>query len=417
VSAVAEHFQAQCCVVGCGPAGAMLGLLLARQGLDVVVLEKHDDFLRDFRGDDIAAATMEILDEAGLAQPFLALAVKRVRLVKAHTPAGTTVLADLSKVRTRFPFVAVVPQWDLLHLLATEGARNRGYRLLMGAQATQLIVADGVVRGVRYRSASGEGTVRASLTVAADGRTSTLRQCAELPVMEVTPPIDMLLFRLPRLPGDPVDDVMHIHLGAGWAMARLDRGEYWQTACVIPKGAADEIRSADIEELYKAVGTVMPDLAEHIGALERWDQLHLLSVRTNRLRRWHRPGLLFIGDAAHAMSPIGGTGVNFAMQDAVVAANRLTAALRRGHVTDRELAAVQRRRYWQVRLMQSFQAQLTKGYLVAADGNPRGARAIARRVGPKLTNLPGFCAARSRLTALGLRRVHLSPDLLRGPAT
>ncbi|MEN3305728.1 MAG: hypothetical protein V7603_1930 [Micromonosporaceae bacterium] len=411
---MADDIRAQCCIVGCGPAGAMLGLLLARQGLDVVVLEKHDDFLRDFRGDDIAAATMEILDEAGLAQPFLALAVKRVQLVKAHTPAGTMVLADLSKVRTPFPFVAVVPQWDLLHLLATEGARNSGYRLLMGASATQLIVEDGVVRGVRYKTADGEATVRAALTVAADGRTSTLRECTDLSIVEAAPPIDMLLFRLPRLADDPVDDVMHIHLGAGWAMARLDRGEYWQTACVIPKGAADEIRASGLERLREAVGAVMPDLAEHIGALARWDQLHLLSVRTNRLRRWHRPGLLFIGDAAHAMSPIGGTGVNFAMQDAVVAANRLTAALRRGAVTDRELAAVQRHRYWQVRLMQGFQAQLTKGYLVAADGDPRGARAVARRVGPKLMNLPGFCAVRSRLTALGLRRVHLSRELRRG---
>ncbi len=402
----------QCCIVGCGPAGAMLGLLLARQGIEVTVLEKHDDFLRDFRGDDIAAATIEILDEAGLADEFLALAVKRVQVVMAHMPGGDMVMADLSTVRTRFPFIAVVPQWDFLTLLTTEASRNAGFHLVMGAEATGLIEKDGTVRGVRYHTSTGPCEVRATLTVAADGRTSTLREQAGMRVVETAPPIDMLMFQLPRGADEPADNVMHIHLGAGWAMARLDRGAYWQTACVIPKGAADDIRAAGVAELRRAVGTVMPELTSHIGALERWDQLHLLSVRTDRLRRWHRPGLLCIGDAAHAMSPIGGTGVNFAMQDAVVAANRLTAPLRRGVVSDRDLAKVQRERIWQVRLMQSFQGQLTKGYLVAADGGAsRGARALGQRIGPKLMNLPGFCAARSRVTALGLRRVHLSKEL------
>ena len=404
---MSEHLSTQCCIVGCGPAGAMLGLLLARQGIDVVVLEKHDDFLRDFRGDDLAAATMEILDEAGLVDKLLALAVKRVQRVEAHTPAGTMLLADLGTVRTRFPFIAVVPQWDLLTMLATEGARSPGYHLRMGTPATELLRTDGVVRGVRCATAHGDLTVSATLTVAADGRTSTLRADSGLALREAAPPIDMLLFRLPRPAHEAPDDVMHIHLADGWAMARLDRGGYWQTACVIPKGAAEDIRAAGVDRLREAVATVMPDLARHIQALEDWRQVHLLSVRTNRLRRWYQPGLLFIGDAAHAMSPIGGTGVNFAMQDAVVAANRLTGPLRAGRVEVRQLAAVQRQRYWQVRLMQSFQAQLTKGYLVAADGNPRGTRALARRLGPKLMNLPGFCVVRSRITALGLRRVHL----------
>jgi len=212
---------------------------------------------------------------------------------------------------------------------------------------------------------------------------------------------------LPRGADEPADDIMHIHLGTGWAMARLDRGDYWQTACVIPKDSADDVRAAGLPALRDAIGAVMPELVAHVGALTDWQQLHLLSVRTNRLRRWYRPGLLFIGDAAHAMSPIGGTGVNFAMSDAVVAANVLTDPLRQGRVTDRELARIQRRRYWQVRLMQDFQARLTKGYLSAADDNPGRLRATARRVGAKLLDLPGFCAARSRLTALGLRRVHL----------
>jgi 2-polyprenyl-6-methoxyphenol hydroxylase-like FAD-dependent oxidoreductase len=319
-------------------------------------------------------------------------------------------------VRTRFPYVAVVPQWDLLHLLTTEAAHSPTFHLLMGAEGTDVVVEDGVVKGVRYRTADGEAELRATLTVAADGRTSVLRERAGLPVVETAPPIDMLLFRLPRLPDDRVDDVMHIHLGNGWAMARLDRGDYWQTACVIPKGAADRIRTAGIDQLRGTIGTVMPDLASHVGTLESWDQVHLLSVRTNRLRRWYRPGLLCIGDSAHAMSPIGGTGVNFAMQDAVVAANRLTEPLRRGTVSIRDLAGVQRQRFWQVRLMQRLQDQLTKGYLVAADGEPSGLRATVRKVGPKLMNLPGFCAFRSRITALGIRRVHLS-DAVRSRLT
>lgn len=387
----------------------MLGLLLARHGVDVIVLEKHDDFLRDFRGDDIAAATIEILDELGLADKFLALSPRRVRRVNAHTPDGTMLLADLGRVRTRFPFVAVVPQWDFLTMLVREASRYPGFRILLGAEATDLIIEDGVVRGIQYRTRDGaNGEIRATLTVAADGRSSTIRDRADLPLVETAPPIDMMIFRLPRMPDDVSDSDMNIHLGIGWAMARLDRGDYWQAACMIPKGAADEIRTAGIDRLRDTIARVMPQLAAHVGTLDGWEQVHLLSVRTDRLRRWYRPGLIAIGDAAHAMSPIGGTGVNFAVQDAVVAANRLRSALARGAVSTKDLAGVQRQRSWQVRIMQAIQARLTKGYLVAADTDPRGLRAVARRIGPKLLNLPGFCALRSRITALGIWRVHVN---------
>ena len=229
--------------------------------------------------------------------------------------------------------------------------------------------------------------------------------------METAPPIDMMLFRLPRRADEPRDDDMNIHLGAGWAMARLDRGDYWQAACMIPKGAADAIRVAGLDRLRDTVADVMPQLAEHVGNLDGWHQVHVLSVRTDRLRRWYRPGPLAIGDAAHAMSPIGGTGVNFAMQDAVVAANRLAASIARGAVPVRELAAVQRQPAWQVRAMQAIQSRLTKGYLVAADEEPGRLRARGQRWGARLLDLPGFCALRSRVTALGLRRVHVE----RGP--
>ena len=405
---MSDVIRTQCCIAGCGPAGAMLGLLLARQGVDVVVLEKHTDFLRDFRGDDIAAATMEVLDEIGLAEKFLALSPRRVRRVNAHTPAGEMVLADLALVRTKFPFVAVVPQWDFLAMLTAEATRFPGFRLMMGAEATGVVMADGVVRGVRYFDSDGFAEVRADLTVAADGRTSALRQTARMAVIETSAPIDMMVFRLPRLGTDADDSDMNIHLGSGWAMARLNRGDYWLASCVIPKDAADAIRAAGLGNLREVVADVMPALATHVGSLESWEQVNLLRVQTNRLSRWHRPGLLCIGDAAHAMSPIGGTGVNFAVHDAVVAANLLADRLARGErITSRHLAAVQRRRMWQVRVMQVLQGRLTKGYLVAADSDPTGLRAAGRRLGARMLNLPGFCAARSRLTALGLRRTHV----------
>jgi 2-polyprenyl-6-methoxyphenol hydroxylase-like FAD-dependent oxidoreductase len=390
----------------------MLGLLLARQGIDVTVLEKHADFLRDFRGDDIAAATLEILHEVGLADAFLAANPKRVRLVRAHTGYGTMTVADLSLVRTRFPFVAVIPQWDLLNLLTTEAARFPTFRLLRETPAQDLIVEDGVVAGVRHAT----GTVRADLTVAADGRTSVLREKAALPLIETAPPIDLLIFRLPRLDGDPEDDAINIHLGDGWAMARLDRGTYWQAACVIPKGAADEVRALGVGSFRDVVRRVMPDLGRHVGTLDGWEQVHLLSVRTDRLRRWYRPGLLFIGDSAHAMSPIGGTGVNFAIQDAVVAANRLAGRLRDGGVRRADLAAIQRARAWQVIAMQSLQRRLMRGYLTGARSQPGRLRAAGQRLAPKLLDLPGFTALRSHLTAVGFRRVHVAPHL-RTPRT
>ena len=387
----------------------MLGLLLARQGIDVTVIEKHADFLHDFRGDDIAAATLEILDEVGLADGFLARNPKRVRLVRAHTSFGSMTVADLSTVRSKFPYVAVIPQWDLLHLLTSEAKRFPNFKLLRETPAVDLVVDDGVVVGVRHAA----GTILAGLTVAADGRGSLLREKSGLPLIDTAPPIDLLIFRLPRLDDDAEDDAINIHLGNGWAMARLERGSYWQAACVIPKGAADEVRARGIASFRDVVGRVMPDLGPHVGTLDGWEQVHLLSVRTDRLRRWHRPGLLFIGDSAHAMSPIGGTGVNFAIQDAVVAANRLVEPLRRGVVRESDLVAIQRSRAWQVIAMQSLQRRLMRGYLAGAR-DTRGLRALGQRMAPTLLNLPGFTAVRSRLTAIGFRRVHVAPDL-RGP--
>ncbi len=394
--------NADCCIVGCGPAGAMLGLMLARQGVNVVVVEKHQDFLRDFRGDDISPATIEILDDLGLADDFLALRPKRVQNVEARTPGGPIHLADLRRVRTRFPFFAVIPQWDFLDFVTKQSAKEPGYRLLLGTEATDLIGGEGTVRGIKCETDGHALEIRARLTVAADGRFSRLRSLAGLPLVTTSAPINVLWFRLPHTSG-AAEDAMSVHLGGGQVMARIDRDTYWQVACVIAKGSAEAIMNDNIASFQETLARCMPDLADEATELRDWDQVSLLSVQTNRLRRWYRPGLICIGDAAHAMSPIGGAGINFAIGDAVALANRAAAPVARGDVPIRALAAVQRERAWQVRLMQSMQAPLTKAYIVLAGTRP-DQLTLVQKVAPRLANLPGFRGSRSRITALGIRR-------------
>ncbi|MDR0341592.1 MAG: FAD-dependent oxidoreductase [Nocardiopsaceae bacterium] len=412
---MASELQTDCCVVGCGPAGAMLGLMLARQGVNVTVLEKHDDFLRDFRGDDISPATIEVLDELGLARDFLALNPKRIQAVEAHTPGGTIVLADLRRVRTSFPFFAVIPQWDFLDFVTREASREPNFRLLLGTQATELIADRNRTQGVRCRSGAAEFEVRAHLTVGADGRFSRVREHARLPLVVTAAPIDLLWFRLPKT-RQAAQDAISIHLGGGHAMARIDRGSYWQVACMLTKGSAKEVEQAGITAFRDTAARCMPDLARAIAELRSWDQLSVLSVQTNRLRRWYGPGLMCIGDAAHAMSPIGGAGINLAIGDAVALASRLAAPLQRGEVPVRALAAVQRERAWQVHFMQSLQAPLTKAYLLAADSDPGRLTSFVQRAAPKLANLPGSLGLRSRVTALGLRKAHVAAAARRYPA-
>jgi 2-polyprenyl-6-methoxyphenol hydroxylase-like FAD-dependent oxidoreductase len=385
----------------------MLGLMLARMGIDVIVLEKHKDFLRDFRGDDISPGTIEILGELGLAEDFLSLKPKRIETIRAHTPAGAIILADLQRIRTPFPFYAVIPQWDFLDFITKEASSEKSFQLLLSTEATGLLESGGEINGVRCQSEQGELTIRARLTVAADGRYSTTRMHAGLNLLTTAPPIDLLWFRLPRA-GQPSEAAISIHLGGGQVMARIDRDSYWQVACVISKGSAQDVVDAGIETFRGALSRCMPDLAESAVALHGWDQVSQLSVQTNRLRRWYRPGLICIGDAAHAMSPIGGAGINFAIADAVAVANHLGDPLRRGEVPVRALRAVQRERSWQVRFMQALQAQLTTAVLVSADADPHGLRAFMQRTGPRVANLWPFLGIRSRITALGLRRSHLS---------
>jgi 2-polyprenyl-6-methoxyphenol hydroxylase-like FAD-dependent oxidoreductase len=349
-----EAHETTCCIVGGGPAGAMLGLLLARKGVEVLVLEKHGDFLRDFRGDTIHPSTMEIMDDLGLAERLLDLEHKKVSRFRFRTPRGAATLADFGRLETRFPYITFMPQWDFLDFVTREAGRHPGFGMRMNAEVVGLIEEDGVIRGVRYRDSSGTHEVRAALTVAADGRHSRVRESSGLQTVGTAPPIDVLWFRLSRQQDDPEETSGY--LGGGRFLILIDRGDYWQIAYVLPKGTDEQVRAAGLEAFRESIRDTVPELADQVGELRDWDQVKLLSVQVDRLRRWHRPGLLCIGDAAHAMSPVGGVGINLAIHDAVAAANVLAGPLARGELRTSHLATVQRRREMQVRVIQRLQS-------------------------------------------------------------
>ncbi|RMI43530.1 FAD-dependent oxidoreductase [Actinomadura harenae] len=342
------------CVAGGGPAGAVLGLLLARSGVDVTVLEKHGDFLRDFRGDTIHPSTLDVLDEIGLGERFEKLEHRKVTGMDVVTDDGEFTVADLRMLHERHPYIAMVPQWDFLTMITEAAAELPGFRLLMNAEVTGLLTEDGRVTGIRYRDAAGaERELGAELTVAADGRHSTLRRAAGLPVRNLGAPMDVAWFRLPRDPED--HENAFLRPGAGRLMAVINREEYWQIAYLVPKGGWSRVRDRGVDALRADVAELLPFTADRVGRLEL-DEISVLDVRVDRLRRWYRPGLLCIGDAAHAMSPIGGVGINLAVQDAVATANRIVPALRgSGTVGVADLAAVQRRRVPPTLAVQAFQ--------------------------------------------------------------
>jgi 2-polyprenyl-6-methoxyphenol hydroxylase-like FAD-dependent oxidoreductase len=373
------------------------------------VMEKHGDFLRDFRGDTIHPSTMEILDELGLASAFLALKPDRTSQLRMRTPGRPPVtMADFHELRSAFPFIALIPQWDFLAFLTAEASRYPGFHLLMSTEATGLVRDGGIVRGVRYRSAAGEGEVRATLTVAADGRNSLLRREAELPMVSASLPIDVLWFRLPMTEGSSGTGGA---LGNGGIVALIDRGDYWQVGYTIPKGSAERMRAAGIDTLRRSLAEAVPELACVVDALDSWHRVNLLSVQADRLLRWHIPGLLCIGDAAHAMSPVGGVGINFAIQDAVEAANVLTEPLLRGTVSEGDLARVQRRRAWQVRIMQLVQGRMLAFALAASRGSRGGPAALPAALGRWLLGRAIIRRllnrAAIRLIGLGVRRTHV----------
>ncbi len=348
-----QSLTTQCCITGGGPAGMMLGFLLARAGVDVVVLEKHGDFLRDFRGDTIHPSTLELMRELGLLEEFLQQPHHKVDRVGARIGDTEVTLADLTRLPTTCKFIAFMPQWDFLNFLAAHGRRYRGFHLMMNTQATDLVLDGGTVAGVRATSEGAEIEIRADLVVAADGRHSTLRERAGFAVENLGAPMDVLWMRISRHPGDPADAFGHIEAGRFFIM--LNRDDYWQCAYVIPKGSAETLMQQPIAEFRRIILGLSPWLGERVNELRSWDDVKLLTVAVDRLKKWYRPGLLCIGDAAHAMSPVGGVGINLAVQDAVAAANILYQPLRSRAVTQDELRKVEARREWPARVTQRIQ--------------------------------------------------------------
>jgi 2-polyprenyl-6-methoxyphenol hydroxylase-like FAD-dependent oxidoreductase len=392
-------------VAGGGPAGIMAGLLFARAACKVQVLEKHADFFRDFRGDTVHPSTLELLRELGLLDEFLKRPHDEVRSLTARVANRQITIADMGHLPVKSRFVALMPQWDFLDFLAQEARHYPTFELRMEAEAVDLIVEKGRVHGVRLES--GE-EVRARLTIAADGRTSILRDKAGLPKKDLGAPIDVLWFRLPKekTPRNETGGTF----GAGTLVVEIDRGNYWQCAYVVPKGAADEIFRNGLEAFRANVAHAAPDLAPVVSTLESWDQVKLLSVSLDRLERWWRAGLLAIGDAAHAMSPVGGVGINLAVQDAVAAANILAEPLARGENVDPLLEKVQERRMLPTRIVQGAQKAVHDRVLTplvirkaVLDKVPWPLRLFERI--PFLRRIP------ARLVGLGVRREHIrSPD-------
>ena len=358
-----------CCVVGGGPGGAVLSLLLARAGVDVTLLEAHPDFDREFRGDTLHPSVMEIMDQLGLAQRLLELRHTELRTFTLQTVSGPFTPVDLSRLDTNYPYITMMPQTSFLEFVTGEASRYPIFRLVMGARVRELVEEDGVVRGVRYESEDGWHEVRAVLTVGADGRGSRVRRLAGFEPIKTSPPMDVLWFKLPRKKEDPEGIVGRF--GRGHAAVMLDRDDYWQGGYIIPKGTYPELRREGIEALHRGFAELIPEYADRIEHVTDWSQASLLSVESSRCPRWYGPGLLLIGDAAHVMSPVGGVGINYAIQDAVVAANVLSGPLKESQarlveLDTRYLAAVQRRRELPTRLIQRAQALIQQQVLARA---------------------------------------------------
>jgi 2-polyprenyl-6-methoxyphenol hydroxylase-like FAD-dependent oxidoreductase len=345
--------QVQVCIVGGGPAGMMLGYLLGRAGIETCVLEKHADFLRDFRGDTVHPSTMQVMHELGLLEQFLQLPHSEIHSFSVEIGRSTFKIVDFRHVPTTCRFIALMPQWDFLNFLAQQGRRFPQLTVMMQTQVTALTEQAGRVVGVEASTAQGPLTVRAPLVIGCDGRTSVVRQAAGLALRDLGSPIDVLWFRLSRQPGDPVQVLGH--LSRDKMLVTIDRTSYWQCAYVIGKGGMQQVHAAGLEAFRRDVADGALFLANRVDELQSFDDVKLLSVTVARLVNWCRPGLLCIGDAAHAMSPIGGVGLNLAIQDAVATANLLAAKLKAGTLQDRDLESVQRRRMLPVKLIQRFQ--------------------------------------------------------------
>lgn len=395
--------KTSCAIAGGGPAGLMLGLLLARAGVDVTVLEKHDDFLRDFRGDTIHPSTLEVIYELGLEEEFLKLPHTRAPKLMAEMGGQTITMADFSRLPVRNRFIAFMPQWDFLNFIAAQAARYSNFRLLTGARVTEVLEEGHRVQGLKVETAEGTLMLRSDLVVAADGRNSVVREKAGLDVENFGSPSEVVWMKLSKQEGDPAQTMGHAGPRQGFVL--IDRGDYWQCGYIVRGETFEEIRQRDLEEFRNKVRAVSPLPAERMNEIQGWSDVSLLQVRIDRLKQWWKPGLIAIGDAAHAMSPIGGVGVNLAIQDAVAAANILAEPLVGHRLRDEHLAAVEKRRLFPTKATQKLQLMMRSNRrkeLVQKEqkkGPPAFIRNIARF--PLLAHLAG------RLMGLGFRMEHV----------
>lgn len=391
-----------CCIVGGGPAGVMTGYLLARSGVGVIVLEKHKDFFRDFRGDTVHPSTLQVFHELGLLQQFLEIPHQEVPFIDGNFGGYTFRTADFRHLPTKCKFVALMPQWDLLNFLAEQGKKFRGFEIKMEHEAIGLVRRNGRIGGVEIRTPTGSEQITADLVIGCDGRHSIVRQAAKMEVIELGVPIDVLWFRIGRKSSDPENSLGNINYGK--VLVLINRNDYYQAGLIIPKGSFEKIRQNGLSAFQQQIVSIAPWLADRVSELKDWDQIKLLSVQINRVKQWHQPGLLCIGDAAHAMSPAGGVGINLAIQDAVATANLIAGPLREKTMSEDLSARLQERRELPVRL--------TQGMQVRAHG---GMAAIFRNTGPAkapwqlkfVVNLPGLPRFMGRAIGMGVRPEHV----------
>jgi 2-polyprenyl-6-methoxyphenol hydroxylase-like FAD-dependent oxidoreductase len=404
--------KTRCCIVGGGPAGMMLGYLLGRAGIETLVLEKHADFFRDFRGDTVHPSTLQVMDELGLIDGFLKLPHQQLQKMDGKFGAASIRIADLSRLKIKYPFIAFMPQWDFLNFLRENGKRFPSLKVMMNADATDLIRSGDSVVGVQANTPEGPVEIRADLTIGCDGRHSIVRERAGLEVEEIGAPMDVLWFRAGKRADE--NESLFARLEAGKMMVTFDRGDYWQCAYVIAKGQYDAVRARGLDAFLADVAGMAPVLKPGISDVKTWDDVKLLTVAINRLRRWTRPGLLCIGDAAHAMSPVGGVGVNLAVQDAVATANLLAAKLTEGCPSEQELDAVRRRREFPVRMTQAMQVVVQNNIISVAlkpGDQPLRVPVFARVVNA----LPWLQGVTARFIGLGVRPEHVHSPVAPAP--
>jgi 2-polyprenyl-6-methoxyphenol hydroxylase-like FAD-dependent oxidoreductase len=402
----------RCCIVGGGPAGMMLGYLLGRAGIEALVLEKHADFFRDFRGDTVHPSTLQIMHELGLIDDFLKLPHQQLQKMDGMFGGTKIRIADLSRVKANYPFIAFMPQWDFLNFLRARGEKFPKLKVMMNANATDLIWSGDSITGVIADTPEGPVRIRAELTIGCDGRHSIVRERANLEVKEIGAPMDVLWFRAGRRADE--NESLFARLEPGKMMVTFDRGDYWQCAYVIAKGQYAAVNARGLDAFRSDIASMAPILKQSMADVKTWDDVKLLTVTINRLIRWVRPGLLCIGDAAHAMSPVGGVGVNLAVQDAVATANLLAARLAKGCPSEGELDAVRRRREFPVRMTQAMQTVI-QNRIISIALKP-GDHAFKAPLFVRVINaVPWLQGITARLIAIGIRPEHVHSLEAPGP--